>query len=224
MLEAARSDGALAEAMAAEERVPAVAGEATGALVDRLEVIATGAEKARDAVRAFVAELIQLVARRAFLEPLATDLANPPTRAVVTVAPTAGQSAGGSFLGALGSAFVSGVGKLFGFAEGGVTGGLPVPAGVHAKPYLAVVGEGALPEAVVPLQDRRTVPVSLAVAAGRLAAAVELPGGRALPASVRLDPAATAVLGARRAHAGRGRYFPRTGPGPIGPVRANFRA
>lgn len=58
--------------------------------------------------------------------------------------------------------------KLFGFADGGVmTGRGPLPlrayasGGVASSPQLAMYGEGSTPEAFVPLQDGRSIPVTM---------------------------------------------------------------
>jgi hypothetical protein len=62
----------------------------------------------------------------------------------------------------------SGVGSLFGFANGGVmSGGGSAPltryagGGVATSPQLAMFGEGATPEAFVPLPDGRSIPVQM---------------------------------------------------------------
>ena len=63
---------------------------------------------------------------------------------------------------------------MFGFADGGVmTGRGPAPlrayagGGVASSPQVAVFGEGAMPEAYVPLPDGRTIPVTIAGDAGQ---------------------------------------------------------
>jgi len=62
----------------------------------------------------------------------------------------------------------SSVGKLFGFAMGGVmTSDGPMPlkryanGGIASSPQLAMFGEGSMPEAYVPLPDGRSIPVSM---------------------------------------------------------------
>lgn len=70
--------------------------------------------------------------------------------------------------GALGGGLLKAIGSIFGFADGGVmTSRGPVPlrryamGGVANSPQLAMFGEGARPEAYVPLQDGRTIPVTM---------------------------------------------------------------
>ncbi len=72
----------------------------------------------------------------------------------------------GSFLGPIGSI----VGGLFGFEKGGImTSAGPLPlrsyarGGVANSPQLALFGEGAGPEAFVPLPDGRSIPVTINV-------------------------------------------------------------
>ena len=62
----------------------------------------------------------------------------------------------------------SGIGKLFGFADGGVmssAGPMPLRAyaggGIANSPQVALYGEGSMAEAFVPLPDGRSIPVSL---------------------------------------------------------------
>jgi hypothetical protein len=71
---------------------------------------------------------------------------------------------GGGFFGSL----LGGVGKLFGFADGGImtsAGMVPLHAyaggGVASGPQMALFGEGRRPEAYVPLPDGRNIPVKM---------------------------------------------------------------
>lgn len=68
---------------------------------------------------------------------------------------------------------MSSIGSMFGFADGGImTASGPVPlqkyasGGVANSPQLALFGEGAKPEAYVPLPDGRTIPVTMTGASG----------------------------------------------------------
>lgn len=74
-----------------------------------------------------------------------------------------------SGIGGGGGDLVSTVASLFGFAKGGVmtsSGSMPLrkygTGGVADRPQLAMFGEGATPEAYVPLPDGRTIPVTIA--------------------------------------------------------------
>jgi hypothetical protein len=74
---------------------------------------------------------------------------------------------GSTGTGMMGS-LLSGVGKLFGFANGGVmTSAGPLPlmsyanGGIADRPQLAMFGEGRRPEAFVPLPDGRAIPVKM---------------------------------------------------------------
>ena len=74
------------------------------------------------------------------------------------------EGAGTGFLGSL----VGGIGKLFGFANGGImtsAGAIPLHAyatgGVASGPQMALFGEGRRPEAFVPLPDGRNIPVKM---------------------------------------------------------------
>jgi phage-related minor tail protein len=74
---------------------------------------------------------------------------------------------GSSQTGMLGGLF-AGVGKMLGFANGGImTSAGPLPlmtyanGGVADRPQLAMFGEGRKPEAYVPLPDGKRIPVSL---------------------------------------------------------------
>lgn len=76
---------------------------------------------------------------------------------------------GGGFF----SSLFSGIGDLFGFANGGImtsAGSLPLhryaSGGVASSPQLAMFGEGSRPEAYVPLPDGRSIPVDIKAARG----------------------------------------------------------
>ena len=63
---------------------------------------------------------------------------------------------------------VKGITSAFGFADGGImTGDGPLPlrkyagGGIASSPQLAMFGEGAMPEAYVPLPDGRRIPVAM---------------------------------------------------------------
>lgn len=78
-----------------------------------------------------------------------------------------------AILGPLSDAIGGKVSKAFGFAAGGVmTSGGPAPlnhyaaGGIATSPQTAVFGEGARPEAFVPLSDGRNIPVRMEGGAG----------------------------------------------------------
>jgi hypothetical protein len=78
-----------------------------------------------------------------------------------------GSAQTGSAGGFLGTA-LGGIGKLFGFANGGVMTGagmMPLHAyaggGIASGPQMALFGEGRRPEAYVPLPDGRNIPVKM---------------------------------------------------------------
>lgn len=94
---------------------------------------------------------------------------------------------GGVGDGLLGGAFTwigKGLTTLFGFADGGIMtryGPLPLQrynlGGIANSPQLALYGEGSRPEAIVPLPDGRSIPVSLSGGAsgGGLAIQIDAP-------------------------------------------------
>ena len=70
--------------------------------------------------------------------------------------------------GKVGTAGLGAVGKLFGFADGGImTSSGPLPlmryagGGIADQPQIAMFGEGRKPEAFVPLPDGRAIPVKM---------------------------------------------------------------
>ena len=82
-----------------------------------------------------------------------------------------------------GGGLFSGIAHLFGFADGGIMtsrGAVPLrryaAGGVANTPQLAMFGEGGKPEAYVPLNDGRTIPVSMKGGGGG-APAVNFRGG-----------------------------------------------
>lgn len=121
-------------------------------MTDALSNVIVDGGKASDVIQS----LIRSLARAALQAALIGD------------GPLAGlfgtKGANGSTGGIFGS-----IGKLFGFATGGVmTGRGPLPlrryanGGVANSPQLAMFGEGKRPEAYVPLPDGRTIPVTVA--------------------------------------------------------------
>jgi len=83
----------------------------------------------------------------------------------------------------------SGLGKLFGFAMGGImTPDGPMPlkryaaGGIANSPQLAMFGEGSQPEAYVPLPDGRSIPVTMQ-------------GSGAVNVTVNVDAKGTSVQG-----------------------------
>jgi lambda family phage tail tape measure protein len=102
---------------------------------------------------------------RNFADSLINDILRIQTRMYIT-GPLA-QMGSDLFSSAL-PAIGSGIGSLFGFANGGVMGGggsMPLTryagGGVATSPQLAMFGEGATPEAFVPLPDGRSIPVQM---------------------------------------------------------------
>jgi hypothetical protein len=100
---------------------------------------------------------------------------------------------GGSSLAGGGGGFFSGLGSLFGFADGGVmTAQGPLPlrryadGGIARSPQIALFGEAGVPEAFVPMPDPRGVRVVLdnTVPGGSPRAHIALPGGRGIPAII----------------------------------------
>lgn len=102
---------------------------------------------------------------RNFADSLIEDILRIQTRMYIT-GPLA-QMGSDLFSSAL-PAIGSGIGSLFGFANGGVMGGggsMPLTryagGGVATSPQLAMFGEGSSPEAFVPLNDGRSIPVTM---------------------------------------------------------------
>ena len=94
--------------------------------------------------------------------------------------------------------------SIFGFADGGImtsTGPVPLQAyatgGIATRPQLALYGEGAMPEAYVPLPDGKTIPVSVRYGSdGTPTATVPLPGGRRIPVTLDIPEPAQASVAA----------------------------
>lgn len=58
--------------------------------------------------------------------------------------------------------------------------------GVKNEPHVALFAEAGIPEAFIPMQDRKTIPISITKDAdGNMSASVLLPKGRAIPASIK---------------------------------------
>ncbi len=105
----------------------------------------TGKSSFSDMVDSMLADLARMMVQQNITGPLA-------------------QAAQGINWGSVGST----VAGMFGFANGGVmTGAGPLPlrayasGGIANSPQLALYGEGARPEAYVPLPDGRTIPVTM---------------------------------------------------------------
>lgn len=59
--------------------------------------------------------------------------------------------------------------------------------GITNKPKLAVFGEGRKPEAYVPLEDGKTIPVTIKQSNGKSVAYVPLPSGKTIPVTLKTD-------------------------------------
>ncbi|MCS6948369.1 MAG: hypothetical protein NZM12_12220, partial [Steroidobacteraceae bacterium] len=197
ILEQVRYSAQLAERMEYLQQSEQYARHIAEVLVGGIEQVMYRGARLSDTLRQIGYQLAQMILRSAFLEPMAQSLTGLIRGFFVTsqAQPTAvGATVQGtkeSLFSSFGNAAIGAIGKLFGFEKGGVVGApagpWPLPPGVHSRPIAALVAEGALPEAVVPMPDRRTVPVALDWVGSRLAARVELPGGRSIPASIRTE-------------------------------------
>jgi lambda family phage tail tape measure protein len=139
------------------------ASNATNAALQARMVFGNAFQNMEDALVAF-ARTGKLNFRN-FADSLINDILRIQTRMYIT-GPLAqmGSDLFSSALPALGA----GVGSLFGFANGGVMssgGSAPLTryasGGVATSPQLAMFGEGATPEAFVPLPDGRSIPVQM---------------------------------------------------------------
>lgn len=135
-------------------------------LEDALVAVATGAKSTKEAmsdfVKSLIVDLIRLAVRLVITNALlaifdgltlnfAALSAAPAGAAAVTAAAVSAQSASSSF-------------AVDGFANGGIqAGGFAGlgAGGIVGAPSLAAIGEGGMNEAVVPLPDGRTIPVSM---------------------------------------------------------------
>ncbi len=86
------------------------------------------------------------------------------------------------------------VGGVHAFASGGsmlsnatkMTKRQMLAGGVKSKPHLALFAEADVPEAFIPMHDRKSIPISvMRDAAGNLSAKALLPGGKSIPATIQ---------------------------------------
>lgn len=172
-LDAVRAAAMLSEQIANDGKITAFTDQVADDVVGVFSAIAFQGEKAGDAVKNLIVQLLELVAQQAILVPAAKAISGALASMIGSNAPAGttttspGASAGQAVAqGGLQALFSAGVSALFGFAEGGVmvpglgprqlerfaTGGISSEA--------AIFGEGALTEAAVPLPDGRSIPVS----------------------------------------------------------------
>ncbi len=109
----------------------------------------TGKINFKSMAQSIVSDLIRIQVQESITAPLAKAMSGAFN----------GTSGGSSMLSGLFSHF---------FADGGVMTGMgPIPlrkyaaGGIASTPQMSVFGEGSMPEAYVPLQDGRTIPVSM---------------------------------------------------------------
>lgn len=135
-----------------------------------------GGKKTRDIIRGLGQDLLRVFIRRQLTEPLLEFF---------SVASKGGGKSGGGIFDGIGSLFSGGgssggglfdgignffgsIGSFLGFANGGImtpSGSVPLRryagGGIADRPQLAMFGEGRTPEAYVPLQDGRSIPVTM---------------------------------------------------------------
>ena len=162
-----QQEAALRAVAEASESLSAVQSQAgrfadrqTAQMADAFLGVATGATKAKDAVKqffqSFIADLLRLQTQKAFSTLFGSLFAG----AFGAVNPTASSGSGSIAVGA--------DQQYTGFANGGYVGGSLMPVKGYAtggpivrSPHVALIGEGKYNEAVVPLPDGRSIPVRM---------------------------------------------------------------
>lgn len=83
-------------------------------------------------------------------------------------------------------------GGITAFASGGsmfakkASKEMMLDGGIKNEPHVALFAEAGIPEAFIPMQDRKTIPISVTKDAdGNISASVLLPKGRSIPASIK---------------------------------------
>lgn len=157
-------DAALNAEIERKANAAADAAQALDDLQQRQEVIDGLNSTLKDSFSSFVDDIRSGIDPVEALTNALGHLAEQLTNLAIDTAFTALTKPGGPAAGGIGGL----LGKLFGFAKGGImTGRGPVPlrsyagGGVANSPQLAMYGEGSRPEAFVPLPDGKRIPVNL---------------------------------------------------------------
>lgn len=160
-------------------------------------VIATNVERAivnfnslKDVASAFARDMQTVILRQTVTMPLQQAITGQLAQTGITAASSNMFNTAFNWIG-------DGVRSFF--AEGGVmTSSGPVALPVHTyatggvanKPQLAIFGEGRTPEAYVPLEDGKNVPLTVRRKRGSdddIEAFVRLPGGRVIPTTIKVE-------------------------------------
>jgi hypothetical protein len=176
-----------AEAMSKAAAARVTINEAQQSAAQYAQAISINTERAilnftslRDVAYSVARDLQTVILRQTVTMPLQNALTGAIAQTGATAASQNLFSSAFSWIG-------SGIKGLFGFADGGVmTSSGPVRAyasgGVANSPQIAIYGEGRTPEAYIPMEDGRTVPLGVR---SNGSIYVRLPGGRSIPASIK---------------------------------------
>ncbi len=151
--------------------------DANEALRQKIEAVKQAQQGLKDAAKFAGSQMTDALADVIIDGGKASDAISGLVKALAKAALQAALIGSGPLAGLFGTKGVGGgvgglfgmVGKLFGFATGGIMtehGPLPLrryaKGGIADSPQLAMYGEGKDPEAYVPLPDGRTIPVTIA--------------------------------------------------------------